>query len=113
MLLLLQLIVALRLGHNFKLPQRRFRQTLAAQPGAGQSAMSPQQQMPERDAQVITDTSGAIYPIEQLFQLPARKFVAPRLLSSLRQPERAVSADQGVFAQKAQQQPFELRAALA
>src|SRR5215813_4623856 len=113
MRLLLQFIVAVRLGHNFKLPQRRFRQALAAQPGAGQSAMSPQQQMPEGYAQVITDASGAIYPIEQPFQLPAREIVAPRLLSSLRQPERAVSADQAVFAQKAQQQPFELPGAIA
>src|SRR5262249_7337462 len=113
MRLLLQLIVAVRLGHNFKLPQRRFRQALAAQPGGCQSAMSPQQQMPERDAQVITDAFGAIYPIEQFLELPASEIVAARLLSSLRQPERAVSADQGVFAQKAQQQPLELRAAIA
>src|SRR5262245_8981796 len=112
MRLLLQLVVAVRLRHNFKLPQRRFRQALAAQPGAGQSAMSPQQQMPERDAQVITDASGAIYPIEQLFQLPAMEIVAARLLSPLRQPERALSADQAVFVQKAQQQPFELPAAI-
>src|SRR5262245_42301451 len=107
MRLLLQLIVAVRLGHNFKLPQRRFRQALAAQPGAGQSALSPQQQMPERDAQVITEASGAIHPIEQFFQLPTREVVAASLLSSLRQPERAVSVDQAVFAQKAQQQKFE------
>src|SRR5262245_22955519 len=100
MRLLLQLVVAFRLVHNFKLPQPRFRQALAAQPGAGQSAMSPQQQMPERDAQVITEASGAIYPIEQLLQLPARDIVEPRLLSSLRQPERTLSADQAVFAQK-------------
>src|SRR5262245_65933716 len=101
MRLLLQLIVAVRLGHNIKLPQRRFRQALAAQPGAGQSAMSPQQQMPERDAQVITDASGAIHPIEKLFQIPAREIVAAPLLSSLRQTERAVSADQAVFAETA------------
>src|SRR5215510_288178 len=113
MRLLLQLVVAVRLRHNFKLSQRRFRQALAAQPGAGKSAMSPQQQMPERDAQVITEASGAIHPIEQFLQLPAREVVAQRLLSSLRQPERAASADQAVFAQKAQQQQFELRAAIA
>src|SRR5215813_15053480 len=68
--------------------------------------------MPENDAQVVTEVSLAVHSVEQFFQLSAKIIVASRLQPFLRQPETAVAADQAAFAQKAQQQPFELRAAV-
>src|SRR5215468_9386236 len=111
MRLLFQLVITILLWRNIELLQSRFRQARPAQPGAGKAAMSPQQQMPERGAQVIVEAAPAVYPVKQLFQLVATEIFEPRLLTSFREPETAVAVDQAVFNQKAQEQPFELRAA--
>src|SRR5262245_14486936 len=111
MRLLFQLVINILLLRNLEPLQGPFRQTFAAQPGPGQGAVSPQQQMPEHSAQAVAEAALTIYSIEQLFQLVAAEIFAPRLLTSFREPETAVAVDQAVFTQKAQEQPFELRAA--
>src|SRR5262245_2110718 len=111
MRLLFQLVVAILLGRDLELLQSRIRQARTAQPGDCQAAMPPQQQMPEHSAQVVAEAALAIYPIKQLFQLGTTEIFEPRLSTSFREPEMAGAIDQAVFTQKAQEQPFELRAA--
>src|SRR5262245_32665487 len=111
MRLLFQLVINILLLRNLEPLQGPFRQTFAAQPGPGQGAVAPQPQMPEHSAQPVPDAARAIDSIDQLSQRVAAEISAPRLLTSFREPEAAGAVDQAAFTQKAQEQPFELRAA--